>query len=303
MKSNFTLLSFVAVYSILNGCASTTTINGIKDPEPSLKSLWTLSDPSIQNPESAYYDTDSNTLFISNVAGEGTGKDKNGWISKVDATNGKIIVGKWVTGFNAPKGMRVHQGILWVSDIDQLVSINIKSGKISKRIKIPGAKFLNDVAIGPEGEVYVSDMMTGLIHAVKNGKTSTFVKDPEGELPNGLLVKNNALLVTSWGIGMNPDFSTVKAGNLSSFDLKTKRKTLVSNKSFGNLDGLEADGNGGYLVTDWYAGKLYSVDSRGEVRLIFSDKQGTADIGYIPATKTLIVPQMVQSQVQAYTVQ
>src|SRR3712207_6954360 len=53
----------------------------------------------------------------------------------------------WVTGPNAPKGMRAHKGVLWVSDIDQIISIDIATGKITRRLKVSGARFLNDVAI------------------------------------------------------------------------------------------------------------------------------------------------------------
>jgi len=32
----------------------------------------------------------------------------------------------------------------------------------------------------------------------------------------------------------------------------------------GNLDGLEPDGQGGYLATDWFSGALYRLDADGK---------------------------------------
>ena len=58
-----------------------------------------------------------------------TAKDGEGWISKL-SPKGEVLEAKWVTGLNAPKGMRVQGDTLWVSDIDELVAINRKSGKI-----------------------------------------------------------------------------------------------------------------------------------------------------------------------------
>lgn len=284
----------------LNGSSATPS------PLNEKRLLWTLKDPEIQNPESTYYDLDTRTLYVSNVAGSPTAKDHNGWISKVDLKTGKIIKGKWAKGLNAPKGLGVYHGVLWVSDIDQVVAINQKSGKIKQRIKIKGAQFLNDIAIGDNGEVYVSDMFTATIHVIKNGKASVFVKDPENELPNGLLVSNNTLYVAGWGIGMNANFTTKEPGHLLAYDLSTKAKTLVSLKGFGNLDGLESDGNGNgngnFFISDWIAGKVYFVNARGEQTLLLQDKPGTADIGYIQSTKTLIIPGMNESVVKAYTV-
>ncbi len=102
---------------------------------------------------------------------------------------------------------------------------------------------------------------------------------------------------------MNPDFSTKTKGYLSSFDLKTKKKTHVSKSAIGNVDGLESDGNGNYYVSDWISGKVYFVPNSGDLKLILDWAKGTADIGYISATKTLIIPNMVESEIRAYTLQ
>jgi sugar lactone lactonase YvrE len=130
---------------------------------------WTISE-GIQTPESVYFDSDSGFLFLSQIGeGGGNGKDGDGWISKL-STDGKVIENKWVTGLNAPKGLRSHGGTLWVADIDRLVAIDIASGKISKEVPVPGAEFLNDVACDEEGTVYVSDLLTRKIHEYRRKK-------------------------------------------------------------------------------------------------------------------------------------
>ena len=74
-------------------------------------------------PESVYVDTASKFIFISNVIGDGTAKDKKGSIQKLDYYSGKMLNNQWVKGLNAPKGMRSHKRTLWVSDIDEVILV------------------------------------------------------------------------------------------------------------------------------------------------------------------------------------
>src|SRR4051794_13239524 len=79
--------------------------------------LWTATQ-GIDAPESAYFEPVTGYIFVSNVAGKPDEKDGKGWISKLDA-DGTVLAEKWVSGFNAPKGLRAAGGILWVGDIDE----------------------------------------------------------------------------------------------------------------------------------------------------------------------------------------
>jgi outer membrane protein assembly factor BamB len=118
--------------------------------------VWTIAQ-GLAQPESAHYDSASTTLFISNLSGGAADKDGKGWIAKADA-DGKMIAAQWVKDLNAPKGLRSYQGTLWVTDIDRVLAIDIKTGQIKHTIAVEGAKFLNDVAVDNDGVVYVSEM-------------------------------------------------------------------------------------------------------------------------------------------------
>jgi len=163
-------------------------------------SVWAVSE-GISAPESAYVDPDSGLLFLSQI-GEGgaTTKDGDGWISKL-TSEGKVLKNKWVTGLNSPKGLRSHEGILWVADIDSVVSIDMKTGSILKKIPVPEATFLNDLAIAPDGTVYVSDMLKSRVIRIKDGNPSVFIEGPELEHPNGLLVEEGKLLIVPQMVG------------------------------------------------------------------------------------------------------
>ena len=262
---------------------------------------WSMSE-GLNAPESAYLDSASGFLFVSQVGMRqgGSPADKNGGgvISKL-TPDGKVISAKWVTGLNSPKGLRSHGGTLWVSAVDEVVAIDIASGAIKSRVGIEGAKFLNDVATGPDGTVYVSDMATSKIHRIKDGKASTFAEGDQLEHPNGLLVEGDSLVVAAWG-KPEADFSTKVPGRLYRLSLATGVKTLITPNPTGNLDGVESDGAGGYIVSDWMVGKVFRIGANGDTRMLRQFKQGAADIAYLPASRTLIVPHMLENRVQAY---
>jgi len=251
-------------------------------------------------PESAYFDNGSQFLFVSNVVGAPDQKDGQGWIQKLDSA-GKVISAKWVEGLNAPKGMRSHRGTLWVSDIDQVVAISIATGKITERHVVEGAKFLNDVAVDPQGAVYVSDTVGSRIYKIVAGQVSIFAEGADLESPNGLLVVDDRLFVASWGAEMNPDWSTTRPGQLYSLALNGKaRKKMITRIPLGNLDGLEQENSNSFLVSDWMAGKIYRVTRAGKVTELFSGMKGAADIGYVKSQRLLVIPRMGEDQVTAY---
>ena len=100
----------------LSACAHSPTA------APRLTETWRLAE-GLANPESALLSADGRFFYVSNVAGEGDGRDGTGSIATV-SRDGRLLNPAWVTGLNAPKGMALAGGTLYVSDIDALVAIN-----------------------------------------------------------------------------------------------------------------------------------------------------------------------------------
>lgn len=258
---------------------------------------WTVSS-GLDTPESVYFDNGSNTLFVSNVAGKPDDKDGKGWISRL-STKGKVLNAKWVDGLDAPKGMRSFKGSLWVTNINELVSIDIKSAKIQKRISVSGAKFLNDLEIDSAGTIFVSDTFGNKIYKISGDQVLPFAEKADLEGPNGLLLKNDELIVAAWGVP-NPDWSTKVNGRVYKLNLKTGEKTLMTPQPVGHLDGIEESSSKEVLVSDWIDGKIWKVGS-GDPVALFKDLKSPADIGYVPSQSLLVVPLMSESRVEAYS--
>jgi sugar lactone lactonase YvrE len=266
----------------------------------------------LKNPESVVYAPKQNVLFVSNVNGKPDQKDQNGFISKVSPSNGSIVELNWISGLNAPKGMAIYDNNsrLYVSDITDLVEIDIGSGKIIKRFNAPGSAFLNDVALDNQGNIYVSDTITNTIYKLdtsakdnNNASLQAWLQSPQLNGPNGLHVDNtkNRIIVVSLG-----DMSKPGAG-IEVVELKNKTISNFGKEEttspFGGLDGIESDNTEThYYVTDNPAGKIYAVnpDGTGYATLMDLHTQGAADLGFIPSQSMIIIPLMQDNKLVAY---
>ncbi len=271
---------------------------GTRAAEP--QQVWQVK--GLDAPESALPDPSKDVIYVSNVNGQPGDADGNGYIAKL-SSDGKMLDKHWVTGLNAPKGLALHDGKLYAADIDKLVVVDTGSGKIVATYDAIGASFLNDVTAADDGRVFVSDMVKNQIWVLDGPLFQLWLEDPALQNPNGLLAEPDRLLVAAWG-EMNPqDFSTKLPGHLKAVDYRTKKITDLGTQPIGNLDGLEADGKGGYLATDWVHGALYRIDDSGKAEMLMDLNQGSADLNYNPSDKLAIIPMMADNAVVAYRVQ
>jgi hypothetical protein len=283
--------SIVAALSLLLAAG----LHSTADAEPAVQ--WETS--GFKTPESVLPVPAEGFAYVSNVAGQPLDKDGNGFISKISLADGKIIALEWAKGLDAPKGMALAGGKLYVSDVDKLVEIDVKSGAILAKYEAPGSVFLNDLAADENGHVYVSDSSTSTIWRLAGGKLEKWMEGPELKFPNGLHVQGDKLIVAAWGA---PGTSAQKseASNLIEIAIADKKvSNLGDGTPVGNLDGIEPEGDD-FIVSDWVAGKVFRIAKSGKADLLLTLTQGTADIGYVPAEKLLIVPLMMSDKVVAY---
>ncbi|MGH8119811.1 MAG: SMP-30/gluconolactonase/LRE family protein, partial [Gammaproteobacteria bacterium] len=185
-----------------------------QDIKPEL--LWETS--GLNNPESVVFDIKTGSIYVSNVNGGAGDKDGNGYIARL-GVDGTILDKEWVKELNAPKGLAVANGKLYTADIDTLVEIDIATAAISNRYQVTDAKFLNDVAAAPNGDIYVSDMTMNRIHVLHDGKFTIWLESADLLNPNGLLVQGENLVVGAWGV-MTDGFNTKVPGHLLQISLR-----------------------------------------------------------------------------------
>lgn len=305
-----TLFSGISAYLITNTNQVQAQQGGVEDTK--FNKLWETQNE-FKNPESVAYAPKQDVLFVSNINGKPDQKDQNGFISKVLPSNGSIIELNWVTGLNAPKGLAIpnNNSRLYVSDITDLVEIDIDNGKIIKRFNAPGSAFLNDVVSDNQGNIYVSDTITNTIYKLAgsdadDNNTSSlqaWLQSPQLNGPNGLHIDNskNKLIVASLGNMSKP------GAGIEAVDLKEKTITTLGKQGasspYGGLDGIESDATESkYYVTDNPAGKVYIVNANGTGygTLIDLHTHGAADLGLIPSQSIVIIPLMQDNKLVAY---
>lgn len=245
-------------------------------------------------PESVLYDADADLYLVSNINGTPVAKDDNGFISKL-TPDGKIAELKWIDGakdnvtLNAPKGMTISAGVLYVADIDTLRKFDAKTGEPKGEIKVKGATFLNDVSAAPDGTIYFTDSGLKLgekglepngsdaVYKLVKDKPKALIKGKDLKGPNGILADETGVWVVCFG-----------AGEL--YNVKSGKKTDVKAVPKGSLDGIVKTDDGKLLISSWESSQVFRGSLTEEFTPIVSDVKGPADIGYDAKRNRVLIP-------------
>lgn len=253
------------------------------------------------SPESVKYDADQDVYFVSNILGYGSVKDGNGYIVRLNAADfGKpeVLVqgGKNGVTLDAPKGMALHGDTLWVADIDQLRGFDRHSGAPLATIDLrpQHAVLLNDVAIGPDGSIHVTDtgiIMSdkGVIHAGgdkifvigANRAVSLQAQGASVAWPNGITwdaPRKRWVVVT---------FDPFRSDVYTMRDGDTTHSSVA--KGAGRFDGVEVLDDGRILVTCWNDSSVHAFGVGKDERLVRHLSQ-PADLGLDTRRNRIAVP-------------
>lgn len=250
---------------------------------PTLTLLWET-EASLPTNESVLYDDATGTIYVSNIGGmDPQAKDKKGSIAIIDK-DGKIVNPVWVDGLNSPKGMAISNGNLYVTDIDELVEIDIATAKVSNTWKVEGAEFLNDVA-AHNGTVYFTDMNTGKVHSYADGSIA-MVSEGHASI-NGIAVAGDGTIYGLDGSGLKMWHSD--------------GTSMIVNPNVTGGDGLVILGDGNFIASRWQ-GEIWFTSADGQTMMLDTKtaESNTADIGYNAADKVIYVPTFFKNKVAAY---
>ena len=252
-------------------------------------------------PESIAYDAAGDALFVTNINSADQSSNGQGYISKA-GIDGAIVTEKFTDGLNAPRGIDIANGRLYVGQNGEVLEIDAGSGEILERHAVENGLF-NDVLAAPDGRVFITETAGGSIYVIDNGEFSQFLADPALTGANGLVIVDGKLLVASIG-DLSGGFENIKPSNIKSVDLETKAITdFGSADPIGNLDGINDLGDGSVLVSDNFSGALTRVDADGTTTVEANSGPGTADQIYLADKKLVIVPVIQSNSLIAYTVE
>ena len=261
----------------------------------------------MSTPESALHDPEADVYLVSNINGGPGDRDDNGFISRV-SPDGQVLDLKWIDGadpgvtLHAPKGSAVHGDRFYVADIDVVRWFDRASGAPLGEWAVPNAGFLNDVAVGADGTVYVTD--TGIAITAQGfaptGTAAIYRFDADGRaqamargdalaLPNGIIDTPQGLVMVP--VGANTVVRVAPDGGL----------TVVAELPQGQLDGVVALEDGSLVVSSFGANAVYHVAPSGAVTEIVSDTPA-ADIGFDLGRSRVLIPQLDGNRLLIYPV-
>jgi sugar lactone lactonase YvrE len=248
---------------------------------------------SLEAPEAARFDPELGVYFVANINGDPLGKDGNGYISRI-TRDGQVDSLRFIAGgrggarLDAPKGMAIAGDTLWVADIDVARAFDKRSGKPITTVSMAKeAKFLNDAAVGPDGAIYFTDTGTNRVFRVADGKATVALEFKELQGPNGI----------TWDSAASKFVIVPFQGKSIYRWAPGDSVPAVVAEGPGQMDGIEALGEGRFVVSTWADSSLFVLEGDKITKLV-GGLPSAADIGFDAESGRLAVPLLMENRVE-----
>ncbi len=265
-----------------------------------------------KTPESVRYDSARDVFYVSNINGSPLAKDGNGFISRMkpDGTIDSLELiagGRDGVTLNAPKGLALVGDTLWVADIDAVRAFNVHTGAVVATVDLTSfhAVFLNDVCVGGDGAIYVTD--TGMkpsgdamthvagadrIFRIDAAHHATIALASDSlHWPNGITwdASGNRFIVVPYD----------KVPQILAWRPGTPQPVIIGYGS-GQYDGVELLADRRLVITSWADSTISIRD--GNVRTAIRELPSPADIGIDTRRMHVAVPLLTKDRVEILTI-
>lgn len=308
------------------GGADADTATDASGMDPDTQTV-TVADAGLATPESVLHDAEADVYLVSNINGSPVEKDSNGFISRV-APDGTVEELRWIDGatdgvtLHAPKGMAIHGDTLFVSDIDSVRAFGRTTGEYHGARGVPGATFLNDLTVGTDGTLYVSDSGlnpdfsssgTDAVYRFDGEEAVAVARSTDLNGPNGIIAHDGVLTVVSFGA---PEVRRIELGTRSAEDGEdagdddgTGAGEVIATLPGGQLDGVVRLDDGSFLVSSWETESIYRVRVPGnaeggdaEPEAVAEGVPSPADIGWDAQRRRVLIPVFTEDRLEFRTV-
>ena len=284
------------------GIAAACAPAALPDPDPAPPvgtAVLVAAVDGFSGPEAVRHDAVQDVYFVSNFNGSANDADNNGFISRL-RPDGQVDALRFIAGgeagvtLHAPRGMTITGDTLWVADVDAVRAFNRYTGAPLASVSFADADvgFLNDVAVGPDGALYVTDTGRNRIHRITGLRATVALADSALGAPNGITWdgRSDYLVVAPYGGGRSllawvPGSPTLRA--------------LGSSLTGGRYDGVEVRADGS-IVAASQADSSIHLFMHGTGRARFRVAGRPADIAYDARRNRVVIPYIARNRVEIH---
>ncbi|MCB5234318.1 MAG: SMP-30/gluconolactonase/LRE family protein [Candidatus Cloacimonetes bacterium] len=236
----------------------------------------------LNKPESVAFDPSNNRFLISNVG--------SGSIAAMDSLgNYSIFLNKL---FEAPKGIIVRHGRLYVTDPQTIHVVDIAKEEIIQNYDIDGAIALNDIAFGDNNRLYITDSKANCVFVLdmNNGKQDKIVSQLF-DSPNGIVYDR-----PRWQMFV---VNYAKHSPVLSLDTRDHSVSIFMDTMYSMLDGIAIDDRGRIYFGSWEDDMIVQIPQEQNRFLTdLTGYRGAADFFYHLPTNELIVPMLNKNTIE-----
>jgi DNA-binding beta-propeller fold protein YncE len=211
------------------------------------------------NPYGVTVDTEKNYIYVSNVNGNANARNDSGFVSRLKG-DGSVDKIRFIDGaspaitLNAPKGIAVAGGRIYIADIEKLRAFDQATGKFLFDVNfgdLPVQHFYG-IAVGPDKSLYVADGPANVIYRVdvqKQHEVTVFISDADLGQPHGIVwfPGRQVFAIAGWSSGKVTAYD--QAGTAQIFPAILLR----------TLEGITADNAGNMYVASSGLGAIYRI--------------------------------------------
>jgi len=224
---------------------------------------------------------DGRYLYVADIGKTLTpdAKDGDGKILKLDS-KGNILEASFAKEpLNAPKGLAIHKDVLFLTDIDRVVAIDLKTGTTLYQIDFgKDSHFLNDTAVWDTNTLYVSATDVSKLYKVNLLEKTYSEVITNKAIPgiNGLFCNKKGSLLFVNGLGSDGKAN----GIVGQINLK--------NNTFTQLTAAEGIYDGLYVANDvLYTSNWVAYEKKG---ILLSIQLSNQRVNRLPLTEPIAGP-------------
>ena len=212
------------------------------------------------------------SLLVSNVCG--FRESGSGFLSLLNG-EGEVLAWRIVEGLDAPLGMALHEGRLYVVDSNRLKVFAWPGFGLLDTIALE-TSVANDVAVAPDGSIYVTDTAKHQVVQVL----------PDGTAP---VLTGEARFGGANGIAVHEGHVYVGGERLWRVDPENLAVETIGPEWLADIDGIEFEADGTLQATP-VGGPLVRYRTDGFVEILAGEGVGSANHGYSAALGLVLIP-------------